>query len=157
MNGRPRLAVLLAGLLVAALCAGCALPKIAIYDDPLTAEEHLKLGMAYEAGKEPERAAEEYRHAARKLPLAHLYLGNTYFGLERYADAEDEYRAAVRLLPGNAEALNNLAWLLYTREKPLEEAESLAARAVRLEPDRRAFQDTLAAIRARRASIGSGR
>ncbi|OIO06128.1 MAG: hypothetical protein AUJ49_00335 [Desulfovibrionaceae bacterium CG1_02_65_16] len=143
-------------LSAALLCGGCALPQIAIHDDPLSPEEHLKLGMAYESDKEPERALDEYRHAARKAPLAHLYLGNTLFGLHRLKEAEDEYRAAVTLLPNNAEALNNLAWLLVTRKKAYPEAEELAARAVKLEPRRAAFRDTLAAARAARARENAG-
>ena len=143
-------------LLAAVLLWGCALPQIAIHDDPLSPEEHLKLGMAYEA-KEPERALDEYRHAARKVPLAHLYLGNTLFGLQRFTEAEAEYRAAVSLMPANGEALNNLAWLLVTRKKSYPEAEELAARAVKLEPGRAAFRDTLAAARAARARENSGR
>lgn len=142
-------------LLLAFCCAGCALPQIAIHDDPLSPEEHLKLGMAYEA-REPERALEEYRHAARKIPLAHLYMGNTLFGLKRLKEAEDEYREAVERLPGNAEAMNNLAWTLLTRGESLPEAEELARKAVVLEPRRRAFADTLAAIRAARAKINAG-
>lgn len=141
----------LPGLLLALLCAGCALPQIVIHDDPLTAEEHLKLGMAYEKDKEPERAADEYRHAARKVPLAHLYLGNTLFGMRRLNDAEDEYRTALRLLPDNAEVQNNLAWLLCTRGRSLEEAEKLAASAVAKEPGNAAYADTLAAVRKARA------
>jgi len=142
-------------LLCAALLAvGCSMPRIAIHDDPLSPEEHLKLGMSYEAGREPERAVDEYRRAARKVPLAHLYLGNALFGLGRLDPAEAEYREAVRLLPDNAEALNNLAWLLVQRGRSLAEAEDLAARAVRLEPGRAAFRDTLAAARAAKKTGG---
>ena len=32
--------------------AGCAMPRIMIYDDPLSSEEHLKLGIAYEKDEE---------------------------------------------------------------------------------------------------------
>jgi len=72
------------------------------------------------------------------------------FGMGKPGDAEGEYRAALKQLPDNAEVLNNLAWLLCTQKKSLEEAETLAARAVRLEPKREAFADTLKAIRALR-------
>jgi len=139
-------------LLAALLCAGCAVPQIVVHDDPLSAEEHLKLGMAYEADKEPERAAAEYRLAGRKVPVAKLYLGNVLFGMGKLNDAEDEYRGALKQLPDNAEVLNNLAWLLYTRKRNLAEAEALAARAVSLEPKRGAFVDTLKAIRALRGT-----
>ena len=144
-----RVALLLL-LLVAGGCA--AFPQIVIHDDPLTPEEHLKLGMAYESNKETERAVAEYELAARKVPLAYLYLGNALVGMGKLAEAEDAYRAGQKQMPDNTEVLNNLAWLLYTRKKALPEAEKLAARAVSLEPGRAAFKDTLAAIRALRAA-----
>lgn len=140
------LALLLTTLL--ALAMGCALPRIVVHDDPLSAEEHLKLGMAYESGGETERAAAEYRLAAHKEPLARLYLGNVLFGRGQLDDAETEYRAALKGLPDNPEVLNNLAWLLCTRKISLAEAEALAARAISLDPARPAFRDTLKAIRA---------
>ena len=37
------LAVLCLGLL-----SGCALPRIGFYDDPLSSDEHIKLGVSYE-------------------------------------------------------------------------------------------------------------
>jgi Tfp pilus assembly protein PilF len=152
MPAFSRLARLAIPALFVVFCAGCAIPHIVVHDDPLSPEEHLKLGMAYEADKEPERAAAEYRLAAGNVPLARLYLGNTLFGMGKLSAAEDAYRAALKQLPDNAEVLNNLAWLLHTRKKSLDEAESLAARAVQLEPNRQAFKDTLMAIRAQRAS-----
>jgi len=137
--------------MLAALAAGCALPRIVVHDDPLSAGEHLKLGLAYEAGGEAARAAAEYRLAAPKEPLARLYLGNVLFEQGQLDEAETEYRAAVKDLPGNPEALNNLAWLLCARKTALAEAEALAVQAVTLAPARPAFQDTLQAIRALRS------
>lgn len=134
------------------LAAGCSLPRIAIHDDPLSPEEHLQMGQANEARGEAEAAVREYRAAARHLPLARLFLGNALFGLGRLAEAEDAYRQAIRLLPDNAEAYNNLAWLLYTRREGLDEAERLALRATELAPERPEFRDTLAQVRAARAA-----
>lgn len=122
------------------------MPKIVVHDDPLSPEEHLKLGMAYEA-KEPERAVEEYLLAARKVPLAHLYLGNTYYALGKLAEAEEQYRTALSLLPENSEVMNNLAWVLCKRNRSLDEALALARRAVELAPQNKAYADTLAAVR----------
>lgn len=144
---RPLPAVFLASAL---FLGGCALPQIVVHDDPLSAKEHMKLGMAYEAKGETARAEGEYRLAARREPLARLYLGNLLFAQEKYGEAEDEYRAALKAQPDNPEALNNLAWLLHSRRKNPEEAEALAARAVALDPARPAFRDTLQAIRAAR-------
>ncbi len=157
---RPALPVLLRPVLscclaccLAACLAGCALPQVVVHDDPLSGAEHLKLGMAYEAKGEADRAASEYGLALRTEPLARLYLGNVYFGQRRFAEAETEYRAALERLPGNPEVMNNLAWLLLTRGRKLDEAQELAERAVARAPSapaRAAYQDTLAAIRAAR-------
>jgi len=38
-------------ILLAILLSGCALPRIIFLDDPLTPEEHINLGVAYEKSK----------------------------------------------------------------------------------------------------------
>ncbi len=134
-----------------ACAAGCG--HIVIHDDPLSPAEHLALGQADEARGEAEAAVREYRAAARRLPLARLFLGNALFGLGRLGEAEEAYREAVRLLPDNAEARNNLAWLLLTRKEDLEEAERLAGQAVELAPRRPEFRDTLEQVRAARGKL----
>ena len=106
--------------------------------------------MAYETKGEADRAADEYRLAMHREPLARLYLGNIFFGQGKMAEAEAEYRAALERLPGNPEVMNNLAWLLFTRQRHLEEAQDLAERAVSRAPLEPAYQDTLKAIRAAR-------
>lgn len=146
-----RLALLLC---LAALATGCAMPRIVVHDDPLSGAEHLKLGMAYEAKGEGDRAAAEYRLALRTEPLARLYLGNIFYGQNRLPEAEAEYRAALERLPGNPEVMNNLAWVLLARGRTLDEAQELAERAVARAPSdaaKAAYQDTLTAIRAARA------
>jgi len=149
-----RLLIPLAQLLsLAALMVGCAMPHIAVHDDPLSGAEHLKLGMAYESKGESDNAASEYRLALRTEPLARLYLGNVYFGQHRLAEAETEYRAALERLPDHPEVMNNLAWLLLARGRKLDEAQELAERAVARAPSdaaRAAYQDTLTAIHAAR-------
>ena len=138
-------AMLWAGLFFS---AACSLPRIIVLEDPLTPEEHLQLGLAYENDGAQAAAEREYRAAAGKLPLAHLYLGNLYFTQRDWTAAESHYRRAIRALPDNPEPYNNLAWLYYVRGENLDEAESLARRAVELAPpDRKTpFQDTLAHV-----------
>jgi tetratricopeptide (TPR) repeat protein len=128
--------------------AGCALPKIIVLKDPLTPEEHLNLGVAYEKKGEFDAAIKEYGLAAKKIPLANLYLGNVYFQKKEMDQAEKYYRRALRVDPPHADAYNNLAWLYYTKRENLDEAERLALKAMELSPDRiQTYQDTLGKIR----------
>lgn len=134
---------------IALIFSACRLPRIIVLDDPLTPEEHLNLGVAYEKNNELDPAIKEYKLAAEKLPLAYLYLGNTYFQKNELDEAEKYFKMAVEKLPGNADARNNLAWLYYTKKTNLAEAESLALKAIELNPAKESiFRDTLEKIRA---------
>ena len=117
-----------------ALISACSLPRITVLEDPLSPEEHLKLGMAYESKKEYDLAAAEYTTASRSLPAAYLFLGNVLFLQGKYAESEQRYRRAIKELPGDPRPYNNLAWLYSTQGINLEEAENLARRAVALAP-----------------------
>lgn len=142
-------------LFVFLLFAGCALPRIIVLEDPLSPEEHINLGLAYEQKGEIDLAVREYEAAAEKIPAAYLYLGNVHFRNNDLEKAESWYRRAIEGDLGNAPALNNLAWLLYLKGQHLDEAESLAIRALSLNPpDPAAYQDTLVKIRELRAAQG---
>ena len=140
-------------LLLLGLCAmifqvGCSLPRITILKDPLTPEEHLNLGVAYEKKGELDQAIAEYRLAAKKLPLAYLYLGNAYFQKKEWVKAERCYKKAIDKNPKNADAHNNLAWLYYLRHVNLDLAERLALKAIELDPSKEnIYKDTLEKIR----------
>jgi tetratricopeptide (TPR) repeat protein len=136
-------------LLAASLGAGgCTLPQVVVLRDPLTAEEHLNLGVAYEKKGEFAGAIREYNLALKKIPLANLYLGNVYFQKGDLGLAETHYRRAIREEPGHADAYNNLAWLYYTKKENLGEAEELARKALELNPEKQAvYGDTLEKIR----------
>lgn len=144
------------GLLLAfLLLAGCAFPRIIVLEDPLSPEEHINLGLAYEQKGENDLAVREYEAAAKRLPVAYLYLGNLHFRNNDFEKAEAWYRKAIESDPGNAPALNNLAWLLYIKGEHLDEAESLALRALSLDPaEPDAYNDTLMKIRELRAVKG---
>lgn len=134
------------------LPAGCSLPRIIVLDDPLSPEEHLNLGVAYERNGELESAIKEYEAASGKLPAANLYLGNVYFQKQELDEAERYYRKAIDKDPGNADACNNLAWLYYTKKENLGEAEELVLKALTLNPAKKdIYQDTLDRIRALKA------
>jgi len=101
-------------------------------DDPLTPGEHLNLGLAYEQRGEFDLALAQYRLAARGdfTSQAELYIGNAYFAKGDAKNAEIHYRLALNSDAEAAEALNNLAWLLLMYGGNLEEAETLARKAV---------------------------
>ena len=135
-------------LILLIMFAGCNMPRIMIYDDPLSPEEHLKLGMAYEKDEEFDNAIKEYKVAARRLPVAYLFLGNAHFQKNEFDQAEKYYKKAIRKETHNADAHNNLAWLYYIRGKDLDKAEKLALRAMELDPSKiDVYQDTLDKVR----------
>ena len=126
------------------LLGGCGLPRIIVLSDPLTPEEHLNLGVTYEKNNELDAALKEYRSAAEHLPIGYLYMGNVYFVKGETDNAEKYYRKAIDADAGNADARNNLAWLYYTSNMNLEEAELLVREAIRLNPAKAdIYRDTL--------------
>ncbi len=131
------------------LFAGCSSFKIIVLKDPLTPEEHLNLGVAYERDGELDDAAREYRLASKKLPIAYLYLGNVHFQKKEFDKAETFYRKAIKKEPHHADAYNNLAWLYCTRRENLDEGERLTLKAMELNPAKEEiYRDTLEKIRA---------
>jgi len=112
----------------------------------LTPQEHINLGVTYERSGELDEALKEYEKASRTLPVAHLYMGNVFFQKKEFAKAEEHYREAIDRT-GDPGAYNNLAWLYYSTDKNLDEAEKLARKAVELAPDKKEFKDTLQKIR----------
>jgi tetratricopeptide (TPR) repeat protein len=139
---------ILCSMLLALCLYGCALPRIIVLDDPLSPEEHLNLGVAYERKGEPDYALKEYKAASKKLPLAFLYMGNVYFQKDEYEEAEYCYRKAIKRNSSNADAYNNLAWLYFIKKEKLDEAEMLALKAIELNPlKKEVYMDTLEKIK----------
>jgi tetratricopeptide (TPR) repeat protein len=133
------------------LLGGCGLPRIIVLSDPLTPEEHLNLGVTYEKNNELDAALREYRSAAEHLPIGYLYMGNIYFAKGGLDNAEKYYRKAIDADTENADARNNLAWLYYTKNMNLEEAELLVREAIRLNPSKAdVYSDTLDKILSRK-------
>ncbi len=130
---------------------GCGtLPKVVVLNDPLSAKEHLQLGLSYEAKGEWNLAISEYQAALEKGESPSTiqgYLGNVYYGKKNYPKAEKSYRKALQLDPGNAPVLNNLAALYLNEGKELIEAERLVQRAIEVDPTRKSYYlDTLGEI-----------
>jgi tetratricopeptide (TPR) repeat protein len=140
--------VLFLGIGIALIFAGCAMRRFTVLSDPLSPEEHLQLGIVYEKKGEFDNALEEYEAAAKKYPVAFFYLGNVYFQKKDLDKAEKYYRKAIRKNSRNADAYNNLAWLLYVQGRNLDEAESLALTAIKLNSSKsQIYRDTLEKIR----------
>jgi tetratricopeptide (TPR) repeat protein len=100
-------------------------------------------------------AADAYRAILTTHPdstLAWTNLGNAEVQMGDRMKAEEAFRKAVALDGTSADALNNLAWLLY-QEQRLDEAEQLAHRAVSAPaPDEWMRLDTLARIQLARGA-----
>ena len=115
--------LLLPLLLALSSCAG--VPKIIVLEDPLSPDEHVTLGVAYERKGELDPAAREYERALAKAPAffrARVNLGNVRLAQQRYGEARKEYLAALDLRPGDPEATNNLAWAAIHSGKDREDA-----------------------------------
>ncbi len=137
------------GIGVGFFMIGCSmLPRVVILQDPLTAAEHLKLGIAYEEQGEWEHALAEYRAVLQEDPehlQALINTGNVYTQLQQYPEAEEYYRRALRLDPNDPMANNNLAWIMVVQGVHLNEAESLIGKAMSSDPRRwSVYFDTLA-------------
>lgn len=113
-------------LLLALSAAGCAhLPKIIVLEDPLSADEHVNLGVAYERNGELALAAREYERALekdKKSFQARVNLGNVRLAEKRYGKARELYLAALEVRPGDPEATNNLCWAAILSGNGLEDA-----------------------------------
>lgn len=152
---RRRMALSLPGIFLALfLAAGCGrVPKIIVLEDPLTAEEHVELGVAYERKGELDLARREYEMALRKDKksfLARFNLGNVFFAKKDYGKARGEYLRALELRPGDAEATNNLAWAALESGEGIGDALDRMEAVVSGPSGRRAtLLDTLGVLRMR--------
>jgi len=72
----------------------------------------------------------------------YVLLGDAYNGLNNYEKSDENYDLALKANPDNAYVLNNYAYYLSIRKEKLELAESMAKRAVELEPNQYNYQDT---------------
>jgi tetratricopeptide (TPR) repeat protein len=104
------------------------LPRVRVPHDPLTSEEHVRLGLAYEVEGRAELAAREYDGALRKnhgyMP-ALIGLGNLAFDRGALEEAEAYYRQALITAPEDPGVNNNLAMVYLTQQEKLDEAERL--------------------------------
>jgi len=113
-------------LLVLLLAGGCSrIPRIIVLEDPLTAAEHVELGVAYERKGELDLAQREYERALRKdgkFYRARVNLGNIFLAKKEYGKAREEYLLALELRPGDAVATNNLSCAAIFSGEGIDEA-----------------------------------
>jgi tetratricopeptide (TPR) repeat protein len=110
---------------------------------------YLDLAQVYERGKQypqAEDAAKKAlglaRHASGRED-AWFMLGAIYERQEKFDEAEEQFRKVLDVNAHNAQALNYLGYMLADRGVKLEEAVSLAQRAVAEDPGNGAYLDTL--------------
>jgi tetratricopeptide (TPR) repeat protein len=136
--------------------AGCAAARPG--GDPLSAEEHNDLGVAYFGRGDHGRAAREFERAVALRPgwgRALVNLGDARLAAGQVALAIEAYERAVEAEPGDPGAANNLAWALLQDEARWREAEAIIRGALAREPEPRGYYlDTLGAALLRR---GDGR
>jgi Flp pilus assembly protein TadD len=129
MAARSRFLSIVALAAVVAL-GGCA--HLVVLHDPLTADEHNDLGVAYETAGQTGLAAKEYRKALRlesRQSRTWVNLGNVEAAEGRWRAAERSYRRALRDSSANCDAMNNLAVALLRQGRHQDEARALAERA----------------------------
>ncbi len=144
-------------LLCGCLLFGCV-PQKTVQAE-VAVQDHLSLGVAYERRGEWDMAMREYALAAETDPRGSFYLGNLLFQQNDLDAAEEEYRKAMQQMRSDPDLFNNLAWLLYTKQDNLDEAEELANVAVQLGGAERdvEYRDTLEQIRQLREQLGDAR
>jgi Tfp pilus assembly protein PilF len=146
----PQRVVQYAVLLFALLFSGCSLSQIIVLHDPLSAEEHVKLGDIYDSQGKTGLAREQYRFAVRQDPKngrAWSLLGDIAYREKDYPDAEKAYGKAGDLDPTNGDLLNNLAWVYVQQDKRLGKAQDLVRAALERTPAHRPYYlDTLGVI-----------
>lgn len=144
----------LAFSLVLLLAGGCSrIPRIIVLEDPLSAAEHVDLGVAYERKGELDLARREYERALIKdtnFYRARVNLGNVFLAKKEYGKARREYLLALELRPGDAEATNNLSWTAISSGEGIDEALARMESAVSGPGGRSAILlDTLGVLRMR--------
>lgn len=139
--GKP--AVIVLAMLALVLTQACTLPKIVILDDPLTAQQHNDLGVAYEEKGDFGLAEKEYEKALKKnreWVIPYLNLGHLYYRQDKLDKAENILREGLRAKGDHPDLLNNLAWVLMEKGR-LDHAQYLVDKAITIE-DKEEYQDT---------------
>jgi Tfp pilus assembly protein PilF len=133
-------------LILIFLIAACAMPKIPniiVIDDPLSAEQHNDLGVAYEKKGDFDPAGKEFEKAIKKNKdwvIPYLNLGHLYYRQGKLDQAEAALREGLRVKGDHPDLLNNLAWVLMEKGQ-LKDAKALIDRAIAID-DKEEYEDT---------------
>lgn len=124
-------------MLLSLLIISCSLPKIVVYQDPLTPEEHNNLGVIYESKGKLDLAEKEYKKAIKKDKnwyLPYFNLGNIYYKKGELEKAEEFYKKSLERKE-DLDTLNNLAYVLYLQGK-YKEAMSYIEKVIKIKPEK---------------------
>jgi Flp pilus assembly protein TadD len=130
-------------ILLLASCAMPKIPQIIVIDDPLTAQQHNDLGVAYEEKGNFDLAGKEYEKAIKKnreWVIPYLNLGHLYYRQDKLDQAERALREGLRVKGDHPDLLNNLAWVLMEKGQ-LKDARALIDKAIAIE-DKEEYRDT---------------
>lgn len=127
-------------------------------EDPLSPDEHLRLGAVYEAKNEDGLALREYREAIEAdggNPVAWFGMGNVYLKKKMYKEAIDSYLKAFENGPEKGVFYNNLGWA-YMEIGRFDKAEEAVKDAIRRDPrGLHIYLDTLGVIEMRKGDYPS--
>jgi tetratricopeptide (TPR) repeat protein len=114
-------------------------------------------GDLHDARSNARQALADYQAAVQAAPAlasAHFKLGSLFQRQNQVREAMRAYQAAIQAAPGFAAAYNNLAWLAAENRLDLDQAETWARQAVKLEPKAAAYLDTLGWVLRARGQLG---
>jgi len=121
--------------IIMAVLAACTPPRVVVLTDPLSAQEHVDLGLAYENKGLLDLAKKEYRKAAdlnHDWAIPVFNLGNAAYKENDLRTAEACYRKALTLDPASPDIMNNLAVVLHETGRT-DEALSLIDKALSIQ------------------------
>jgi len=124
--------------------------KQAIELSPSDADLRSKLGLAYAAMGEGERAKREYERALKVNPAslnARNYLGAYFMQKSLWEQAVEQFQEVIRLAPEHADARNNLGISYYQLGK-MREAEAELRKALALRPGSKEIKENLEKVTA---------
>lgn len=114
---------------------------------PGAAQAYLEQGDLHLLKGDVAKAMQSFQRMVKSAPQdaapGHLRMATLLQAQQKWTEAESAYRAAIAADPRFYAAYNNLAFMLAERRQNLGDAQSLAQKAVELEPEAPSSHDTL--------------